>query len=50
MRHDVTGYLGNADPVDPLVQGSDVIAAQILDILGFLLNLRVLWGQPKVLP
>lgn len=41
-RYDKTGYLGNADPVDPLVQGSDIVAAQIFDILRLLLNLRML--------
>lgn len=36
------GHLSNADAVDPLVQSSHIITAKVLDILGFLLDLRVL--------
>ena len=35
-------YLGDADPVNPLVEGSDVIAAQVLDVLRLLLDLWML--------
>lgn len=35
-------HLGNPDPRDPLVESSGVVTAEILDILGLLLNLGVL--------
>lgn len=38
----ITGYLGDANTVDPLLEGSDVIAAKVLDILRLLLDLRML--------
>lgn len=38
----VTRYLGNANTVDPLLEGSDVITAKVLDILRLLLDLRML--------
>lgn len=34
--------LGNANTVDPLLEGSDIITAEVLDILRLLLDLRVL--------
>ena len=43
QRHN--GYLGDADAVDPLVQSPDVLAAEVLDVLGFLLDLRMLGKQ-----
>lgn len=42
-----SAHLGDADPVDPLVQSSDVIAAQVLDVLRLLLDLWML--QSKVI-
>lgn len=35
-------HLGDADPVDPLMQSPDVIAAQVLDVLRLLLDLWML--------
>lgn len=40
-------YLGNAYSVNPLMQCSDIVTAQILDVLWFLLNLRVLCEETK---
>lgn len=40
--------LCDANAVDPLMQGSDIIAAQILDVLRLLLNLRMLEGEAVV--
>lgn len=34
--------LGDTDAVHPLVQGPDVVAAQVLDVLRLLLDLRML--------
>lgn len=39
----VTRYLGDSNTVDPLLEGSNVIAAEVLDILRLLLDLRMLW-------
>lgn len=35
-------YLGNANTIDPLLEGSDVITAKVLDVLRLLLDLRML--------
>ena len=42
---DVKVYLGDANAVEPLVEGPDVVTAQILDVLGLLLDLGVLNTQ-----
>lgn len=42
---EVKGYLGDANAVEPLVEGPDIITAQILDVLGLLLDLGVLNTQ-----
>src|SRR4029434_8995042 len=43
-------YLGDANPIHPLVQSPDVITAQVLDVLRFLLDLRMLQGQERTVP
>lgn len=40
--HWMSYYLGDANTVDPLLEGSDVITAEVLDVLRLLLDLRVL--------
>ena len=35
-------YLGDANSIHPLVQGPDIITAQIFDVLGLLLDLWML--------
>lgn len=35
-------YLGNADPIDPLMQGPCIITTKVLDVLRLLLDLWVL--------
>lgn len=40
--------LGDADPVDPLVQGPHVVTAKVLNVLGLLLDLRMLQSQAVV--
>lgn len=40
--------LGDADTVHPLVQSPHVVTAQVLDVLGLLLDLRVLESQAVV--
>lgn len=43
MLYDRTGYyLGDANTVDPLLEGSDIVTAEVLDVLRLLLDLRVL--------
>lgn len=37
-----SAHLGDADPVHPLVQSPDVVAAKVLDVLRLLLDLRML--------
>lgn len=41
----VTRYLGDSNTVDPLLEGSNVITAEVLDILRLLLDLRMLWNH-----
>ena len=36
-------YLGDTNTVDPLLEGSDIITAEVLDVLRLLLDLRVLY-------
>lgn len=43
-----SAHLGNADSVNPLMEGPDVIAAQILDVLGLFLDLRMLRGSTTI--
>lgn len=38
-------YLGDANAVDPLLEASDIVTAQILDVLRLFLDLRVLHTQ-----
>lgn len=45
MRTRQVGYLGDSYSVDPLVEGSDIITTQVLDVLRFLLDLGVLRKQ-----
>lgn len=40
---EVTHYLSDSNTVDPLLEGSNVITAEVLDILRLLLDLRMLW-------
>lgn len=40
-------HLGDADPVHPLVQSPDVVAAQVLDVLRLLLDLRMLRSKVR---
>lgn len=40
-------HLGDANPIHPLVQGPDVVAAQILDVLRLLLDLWMLQKKKK---
>lgn len=47
---EVTRYLGNANTVDPLLEGSNVITAKVLDILRLLLDLRMLWIHITIRP
>ena len=35
-------YLGNANTVDPLLEGSEIITAKVLDVLRLILDLWVL--------
>lgn len=42
---EVKVYLGDTNAVEPLVEGPDIITAQILDVLGLLLDLGVLNTQ-----
>lgn len=39
------GYLGDPYPGDPEIHGPGVVAAQVLDVLGLLLDLRMLEKQ-----